>query len=147
MIKPKRIFYSPSKNASNNKFKKITISSLDKNGSIIKEKDNNLLSSQKKIDEEKEMIKKRINIINIINETLLFLNSKKFNETSIGNNKANNAYSYSSIFVDKLKDNQKLKEKNTYLKNLLKQLKSSNNIYINKNNKHQNKELINNNNY
>lgn len=145
MIKPKRIFYSPSKNAINNKYKKITTSSLDTKSSIIKDKDNYLLSSQKKIDEEKEMITKRINTINKINETLLFFNSKKFNETSLRNNKVNNAYSYSSIFVDKLKDNQKLKEKNMYLKNLLNQLKNSNNIYINKNNKYQNKQLINNN--
>ena len=144
MIKFKKIFYSPKK-SSNNKYKNTSTSSLPKKRTVIKDKHNNISNEKNKgydnDNNEKEMLKKRKNTINKINETLLFLDSKKFNEISVNNNKVNNAYSYSSIFVDKLKNNQKLKEKNTYLKNMIIQLKNYNNSNINI----QNKKLVNSN--
>ena len=77
---------------------------------------------------------------------MLFLKSKKFNDDSL-KTKANNASSFSSIFVDKLKRHQKLKEKNIYLKNILKELsKISNSNYSNHKNSIKKNLFMNNNN-
>ena len=121
MIKPNKIFYSPSKRRLyNNHIKKSTPSSSSsaKRKTIIKNNENLLSNSSKSLkDEDIQMYKKQKDTINIINDTLLFFKSKKFND-SPKKNKLKNNTSYSSIFVDKLKKNQKLKEKNISLKNL-----------------------------
>ena len=112
---PHKIFYSPSKKSLHNKYKSnLSSSSSSKRNTIIKN-NNNLLSS------EEIIIKKETETISKIDDTLLFLKSKKLSNDSITNN-VNNTNSFSSIFVDKLKKNQKLKEKNIYLKNILKEL-------------------------
>ena len=145
MIKSKKIFYSPSKKDSNNKYKKISTSSLNKKTPKVKIKQTNFLNSTTtKKDNKKEIINIEKSTINKINETLLFLNSKKFDNDSIKSKKKNNKCSYSSIFVDRLKNNQKLKEKNIFLKNLLKKLKSYHNYTINKKQNIQKNEFINN---
>jgi len=144
MIKPKKIFYSPSKKDPN---KKISTSSLNKETPKVKlEQNNSLNSSKTKKDNKKEIINIEKTTINKINETLLFLNSKKCNNDSIKSNN-NNESSYSSIFVDKLKNNQKLKEKNIFLKNLLKKMKRYNNYIVNKKNNILKNKIISNNSY
>ena len=116
---PHKIFYSPSKKSMHNKYKIITSSSSSSKRNTIIKNNNNLLSTE-------EIIKKKeTETISKIDDTLLFLKSKKFSDDSLKNN-MNNANSFSSIFVDKLKKNQKLKEKNIYLKNLLKELNKTN---------------------
>ena len=117
---PKKIFYSPSKKSLHNKYKNIPSSSSSSKRNTIIKNNNNLLTI------EEISIKKETETINKIDDTLLFLKSKTFSDDSIKNN-TNNASSFSSIFVDKLKKNQKLKEKNIYLKNLLKELNKINN--------------------
>lgn len=151
MIKPNKIFYSPSKRRLyNNHIKKSTPSSSSsaKRKTIIKNNENLLSNSSKSLkDEDIQMYKKQKDTINIINDTLLFFKSKKFND-SPKKNKLKNNTSYSSIFVDKLKRNQKLKEKNISLKNLLNELDYSYhyNLYKTKNNNIQKNNIINNNN-
>ena len=117
---PQKIFYSPSKKSLHNKYKSIPSSSSSSKRNTIIKNNNNLLTV------EDLAIKKEAETINKIDETLLFLKSKKFSDDSLKNN-VNNANSFSSIFVDKLKNNQKLKEKNIYLKNILKELNKINN--------------------
>ena len=117
---PKKIFYSPSKKSLHNKYKNIPSSSSSSKRNTIIKNNNNLLTI------EEISIKKETETINKIDDTLLFLKSKTFSDDSIKNN-MNNASSFSSIFVDKLKKNQKLKEKNIYLKNILKKLNKINN--------------------
>ena len=147
MIKPIKIFYSPSKNSSNRKKKNLSSSSKsDKKVTAIKNKQKMISNSPYK-DKDQELIleKKEKEAINKINDTLLFLNSKKINEDSIKSKHINNASSYSSLFVDKLKKNQKLKERNIYLKNIAKELRNSFNTKINKINIIQNNQYIKNN--
>jgi len=117
---PQKIFYSPSKKSLNNKYKSIPSSSSSSKRNTIIKNNNNLLTI------EEIAIKKETETINKINDTLLFLKSKKFSDDSLKAN-VNNVSSFSSIFVDKLKRNQKLKEKNIYLKNILKELNEINN--------------------
>jgi len=117
---PHKIFYSPSKKSLHNKYKNIPSSSSSSKRNTIIKNNNNLLTA------EEIAIKKGNETINKIDDTLLFLKSKKFSDDSLKSN-VNNTTSFSSIFVDKLKKNQKLKEKNIYLKNVLKELKKINN--------------------
>ena len=117
---PQKIFYSPSKKSLNNKYKSIPSSSSSSKRNTIIKNNNNLLTI------EEIAIKKETETINKIDDTLLFLKSKKFSDDSLKAN-VNNVSSFSSIFVDKLKRNQKLKEKNIYLKNILKELNEINN--------------------
>ena len=142
MIRPHKIFYSPSKNISYIKNKNDSSSKRnDKIVTAIKKNENDLSNSTyKSKNEEINMEKKGKEVINKINDTLLFLSSKNFNEDSL---KKNNTSSYSSIFVDKLKKNQKLKERNIYLKNCIKELRNTYNY--NKINIIQNNQYINNN--
>ena len=117
---PHKIFYSPSKKSLHNKYKSIPSSSSSSKRNTIIKNNNNIFSR------EEIIIKKEEETISKIDDTLLFLKSKKFSDDSIKNN-MNNTNSFSSIFVDKLKKNQKLKEKNIYLKNILKELNKINN--------------------
>jgi len=117
---PHKIFYSPSKKSLHNKYKSIPSSSSSSKRNTIIKNNNNIFSR------EEIIIKKEEETISKIDDTLLFLKSKKFSDDSLKNN-MNNTNSFSSIFVDKLKKNQKLKEKNIYLKNILKELNKINN--------------------
>jgi len=117
---PRKIFYSPSKRSLHNKYKNIpSSSSSSKRNTIIKNNNNANITEEINLKKGTETIRK-------IDDTLLFLKSKKFSDNSL-KNKVNNTSSFSSIFVDKLKKNQKLKEKNIYLKNILKELNRINN--------------------
>ena len=144
MIKPIKIFYSPSKNSSNRKKKNLSSSSkCDKKVTAIKNKQKKISNSPYEIKfQELILEKKEKETINQINDTLLFLNSKNFNDDSLESININNASSYSSLFVDKLKKNQKFKEKNIYLKNFAKELRNSFNSNCNKINIIQNNQYI-----
>ena len=137
---PHKIFYSPSKKSLHNKYKNIPSSSSSSKRNTIIKNNNNLLTA------EETAIKKENETINKIDDTLLFLKSKKFSDDSLKSN-VNNTTSFSSIFVDKLKKNQKLKEKNIYLKNVLKELNKINNSnYSNHKNSVKKNLFMNNNN-
>ena len=137
---PHKIFYSPSKKSLHNKYKSIPSSSSSSKRNTIIKNNNNVFST------EEIIIKKEEETISKIDDTLLFLKSKKFSDDSLKNN-MNNTNSFSSIFVDKLKKNQKLKEKNIYLKNILKELNKINNSNsFNKKNSIKKNLLMNNNN-
>ena len=93
---PHKIFYSPSKKSLHNKYKSIPSSSSSSKRNTIIKNNNNLFST------EEIIIKKEAETISKIDDTLLFLKSKKLSNDSITKN-VNNTNSFSSIFVDKLK--------------------------------------------
>ena len=147
MLKPSKIYYSPSKNISNKKNNSSSSSKkTEKIVTAIKNKESDLSNSTYKIKEEEKIIEiKEFETINKINDTLLLLSSKSFNEDSLKKYNDNNESSYSSKFVVNLKKNQKLKEKNILLKNFIKELRKSFNSNYNKINIIQNNQYINNN--
>ena len=147
MLKSSKIYYSPSKNISNKKNNSSSSSKkTEKIVTAIKNKESDLSNSTYKIKEEEKIIEiKEFETINKINDTLLLLSSKSFNEDSLKKYNDNNESSYSSKFVVNLKKNQKLKKKNIFLKYLIKQLRNSFNSNYSKINIIQNNQYINNN--
>lgn len=146
MLKPSKIYYSPSKNISNKKNNSSSSSKkTEKIVTAIKNKESDLSNSIYKIKEEEKIIEaKEFETINKINDTLLLLSSKSFNEDSLKKYNDNYENSYSSKFADNLKKNQKLKEKNIFLKNFIKELRNSFNSNYSKINIIQNNQYINN---
>ena len=172
----KNTFFSPLKiiqNKNSNRSQPNIFTSSERKKKPL-EKTNEFLSSTiKKTDEEEyeEILQKRKNIHKKIDDIILLLSqrqkAKKITSEQNQNFTCKENYNFQKYLhmnnkknknLEKMKENEILKEKNLYLKNMLKELRlrnKKNDINFNKNNKNnmtydfllrQNKELINENN-